>query len=117
MRKSLLLIVISIITQVTFALSENQVDKQLQTLIDEFRTTNHITSATLTISKPNENTPTTYVSGTVSKDTLEPVNRDNLFQIGSITKSFIATIILKLQSQGLLSLDDPLSSYLPEYTQ
>ena len=37
------------------------------------------------------------------------------FRVGSITKSFTAIVILQLQERGLLSLDDTLSKYLPDY--
>lgn len=37
------------------------------------------------------------------------------FRMGSITKQFTAAAILKLVEQGRVSLDDPLSKYLPDY--
>jgi CubicO group peptidase (beta-lactamase class C family) len=40
-----------------------------------------------------------------------------IFQIGSITKTFTATIILKLQEEGRLSVQDRLSKYFPDYRQ
>lgn len=36
------------------------------------------------------------------------------FRIGSISKTFTAIVILQLQEKGLLTLDDPLSKYIPE---
>ena len=42
---------------------------------------------------------------------LAPCNR---FQVGSITKTFIATAIMLLVDQGRLGLDDPLSTRLPQ---
>jgi CubicO group peptidase (beta-lactamase class C family) len=42
-----------------------------------------------------------------------PVTTDTLFGIGSITKSFVAIAILQLAEQGRLSIDDPVSAYLP----
>ena len=37
------------------------------------------------------------------------------FRLASVTKQFTATAILKLQEQNLLDVNDPLSTYLPEY--
>jgi CubicO group peptidase (beta-lactamase class C family) len=43
-----------------------------------------------------------------------PVRRDHYFQIGSISKSFIALTVLSLADQGRIDLDAPLSRYLPD---
>jgi D-alanyl-D-alanine carboxypeptidase len=42
-----------------------------------------------------------------------PITPDMEFGIGSNTKLFIAVLALKLQEQGVLSLDDPLDAWLP----
>jgi CubicO group peptidase (beta-lactamase class C family) len=42
------------------------------------------------------------------------VTPDTRFQIGSITKTFTATAIMRLVEAGRLSLDDPVRTYLPE---
>src|SRR5688572_10881038 len=38
-----------------------------------------------------------------------------IYEIGSVTKQFTAAAILLLQERGKLSLDDPLTKYLPVY--
>jgi len=55
----------------------------------------------------------TGVSG-FSHDTVS-MEPDMLFAIGSITKNVVAANILKLAEEGALSLDDPLSEWLPAY--
>jgi D-alanyl-D-alanine carboxypeptidase len=50
----------------------------------------------------------------ISHDTVT-IKPDMLFAIGSITKNFVATLTLKMAEEGKLSLDDPLSKWLPEY--
>ncbi len=55
----------------------------------------------------------TGVSG-ISHATVS-IKPDMLFAIGSITKNFVAALTLKLTEEGLLSLDDPLSKWLPPY--
>ncbi|SEG60189.1 serine hydrolase [Paenibacillus sp. UNC499MF] len=37
------------------------------------------------------------------------------FRIGSNTKTFTATVVLKLVAEGRIGLDDPVSDYLPEF--
>jgi D-alanyl-D-alanine carboxypeptidase len=44
-----------------------------------------------------------------------PVGRDTLFAMGSTSKSFAAAILLRLEAEGLLSLDDTVADWLPEY--
>jgi len=39
------------------------------------------------------------------------------FRLGSVTKQFTAAAILQLQEQGLLNVNDPISTYLPDYPQ
>ena len=53
------------------------------------------------------------VSG-ISHDTV-PIEPDMLFAIGSVTKNFVAALTLSLVEGGLLSLDDPVSKWLPTY--
>jgi CubicO group peptidase (beta-lactamase class C family) len=40
---------------------------------------------------------------------------NTIFQIGSITKQFTATVILKLQEEGKLSVKDKLNKYFPDF--
>ena len=51
----------------------------------------------------------------VAANTLNDTN--SIFQIGSITKSFTAIVILQLQEQGKLSVQDKLSKFFPDYPQ
>lgn len=44
-----------------------------------------------------------------------PVQPDMVFRIGSITKQFTAVCILKLASEGKLSLQDDIKKYIPDY--
>lgn len=44
-----------------------------------------------------------------------PVSRDTIFHAFSISKTVTSLAVTKALSQGLFSLDDPLSKYLPEY--
>lgn len=45
-----------------------------------------------------------------------PVDADTIFGVASITKSFTALAVLRAVSAGLLSLDDPVTRWLPEFT-
>jgi CubicO group peptidase (beta-lactamase class C family) len=43
-----------------------------------------------------------------------PVDDETLFQIGSITKTFTGTAVMRLVEAGSLDLDEPVRTYLPE---
>lgn len=51
--------------------------------------------------------------GVASKTTQQPVTPDTLFELGSISKTFVATLATYAQHQGKLSLDAPVSAFLP----
>ena len=55
----------------------------------------------------------TGTAGISHKDV--PVDRDMIAAIGSITKNVVAALTLQLAEEGILSLEDPLSKWLPAY--
>jgi CubicO group peptidase (beta-lactamase class C family) len=58
--------------------------------------------------------PVFYSAGWKNKLTQEPADPHALFNIGSIHKLYIATVVAKLVNNGDLSLDETLADYLPE---
>ena len=52
--------------------------------------------------------------GVASKDTNTPVTKDTLFEIGSVSKTFTATLASYAQALGKLSLDDHPAKYMPQ---
>ena len=54
-----------------------------------------------------------FYFGTASRETGAPVNADTLFEIGSISKMFTATLAGFAQAQGKLSLTDHPGRYMP----
>lgn len=52
--------------------------------------------------------------GVLNRDTRAPVTADSIFQIGSITKVWTATVVLQLVGEGRLDLDAPVVEVLPE---
>lgn len=53
--------------------------------------------------------------GVLNKATGVEATTDSLFQIGSITKSYTATLVMQLVESGALALDEPVVSYVPEF--
>jgi beta-lactamase class C len=57
--------------------------------------------------------PYVFDYGLASKETKQPVTGDTLFELGSVSKTFTATLASYAQLQGDLSLNDPVNKYLP----
>jgi beta-lactamase class C len=57
--------------------------------------------------------PYVFSYGVASTETRQPVTRDTLFEIGSLTKTFTATLASYAQVTGYLSLSDKTSKYRP----
>jgi len=53
--------------------------------------------------------------GEADIETGEPMRTGDIFRIGSITKTFVATVVLTLADDGMLNLDDRLSEYYPGF--
>jgi D-alanyl-D-alanine carboxypeptidase len=44
----------------------------------------------------------------------DPIAADTSFRVGSLSKMFVATMVMQLVDEGLVDLDQPLSTYLPD---
>jgi CubicO group peptidase (beta-lactamase class C family) len=53
--------------------------------------------------------------GSASIELGVPLSADQVFRLGSVTKQFAAAAVLKLAEDGKLSLDDPLTKFVPGY--
>jgi D-alanyl-D-alanine carboxypeptidase len=53
-------------------------------------------------------------AGIARQDGRVPMTKDTPIYIASITKLYTATVIMRLYEKGTLSLDDPMSKYLPK---
>lgn len=56
-----------------------------------------------------------YAVGTRERNGKEPITTNDLFDIGSITKSFTASLAVMAESEGKIDLDKPLKTYLENY--
>ena len=71
-----------------------------------------IPGAGLIIGVLDHGTLTVYKSG--SAGTQRPLDEHTLFEIGSVTKTFTATILARMVMAGTVKLADPVALYLPK---
>lgn len=88
--------------------------KALQTALNGVRTGGAYPGISAAIVYP-DGSVWTGQSGTAVLSTRTPVAADTLFSIGSISKTFVAALAGRLASRGTISLDDPLSKYVPTF--
>jgi CubicO group peptidase (beta-lactamase class C family) len=56
-----------------------------------------------------------FASGVLSHVTGVEATADSVFQVGSITKTWTATLVMQLADEGLLDPDAPVVTYLPDF--
>ena len=109
--------IVRIITVITtlFSLScsdNSTLDEKLQRVLDKGISRYNVRGVSAAAILP-DGSVWTGVSG-ISHDTVS-IKPDMLFAIGSVTKNVVAALTLKLAEDGLLSLEDPISNWLPKY--
>ena len=72
-----------------------------------------VPGASLAILAGGEVTDAAY--GVLHRGTGVEATTDSVFQIGSITKVWTATLVMQLVDEGLLDLDEPIVRYLPDF--
>jgi CubicO group peptidase (beta-lactamase class C family) len=60
---------------------------------------------------------TLILEGDARTDPRQPVDAETAYNWASITKTFTAIAVLQLRDRGLLSLNDPITKYVPELRQ
>jgi len=83
--------------------------EQLPVLIERY----DVPAASVGVSMDGETV--THAAGVLSKATGVEATTDSVFQIGSITKLWTASLVMQLVDEGLVDLDDVVRKYLPEF--
>ncbi|HEX6662498.1 MAG TPA: serine hydrolase domain-containing protein, partial [Gaiellaceae bacterium] len=87
-------------------------EQELGELLREHAVRHLVPGAALGVLRNGATTFAYYgAADTVSGD---PVTADTRFSTGSLTKPMVATVILRLEQAGRLSLEDPVSDHVPE---
>ncbi|HEV2114878.1 MAG TPA: serine hydrolase domain-containing protein [Terriglobales bacterium] len=101
----------------TFAHAQNpSLNASVDRIAQQVLSSTGVPSASVAIVRDDQITYT-RAYGDASLAPRVPARPEMRYSIGSISKQFTATAILMLADQGKLSLDDPVSRFLPELTQ
>ncbi len=125
MNKKLLIVLILIILIILFGVfiiqfnhsveSFDDLNQELEYIFSQFVETNKsIKNCVLKVMKGDGSFSWTGSAGVANQEGQIPMINDNPICIASITKLFTATVIMRLYEEGKLSLDDPMSKYLPD---
>ncbi|MFF4187616.1 serine hydrolase domain-containing protein [Streptomyces sp. NPDC001691] len=86
-------------------------DPRLRELLHQLTTTDGAPGALLAVA--DRSGATVLTSGVADVKSRAPMRGDSRFRIGSMTKPFVATVVLQLVGEGRVSLDAPVERYLP----
>ena len=89
-------------TQLSFANCGQNINEGIQKIIDENRIKYRVPGIQVSIICPFDDIPRNFVSGTTTEESTALVKSDDLFQIGSETKSFTSAILLKLGEWSII---------------
>lgn len=115
MKKQILILAFGLLFNLSYAQQINveQVVKQFDKILSEQFKTNE-TGATALVSR-NGQIIYKKAFGMANLELNVPMQVDNVFRIGSITKQFTAVAILQLVEQGKLNVKDEISKFIPDY--
>ncbi len=87
---------------------------ELKAIIDEHRKEDHVPGVSLAVRAGDEVIESQ--AGILNLNTGIEATPGSLFQTGSITKTFTATLVMQLVDDGLVDLDKPARTYVPEFS-
>lgn len=88
-------------------------DADLRAIVDTFVATTGTPGAMVGIWQGND-APWLYASGVSDITANTPLSTDDAFRIASVTKTFVATVVLQLIEEGLLTLDDVVATWVAD---
>jgi len=91
------------------------IENRLKTVVDSVIANTNVPGVVAAVWAPDDDVDFVYSAGVADLETMAPISPDMVFRIGSNTKTFVITVLLQLVDEGLLSLDDSLSKFFPDF--
>lgn len=92
-----------------------KINNTLSEHYNDFKDKEYFSGIALAVYMPGQPTKNYYIGNVGHESDSKKMDADTLFEIGSITKSFTAAIILQLEKENKLHLSDKIGDHLPEY--
>tara|TARA_R110000868_G_scaffold378658_2_gene644141 strand:+ start:411 stop:1835 length:1425 start_codon:yes stop_codon:yes gene_type:complete len=108
------LLVFHLSTTIFAQVFDSNISLKLQNQLDQFRSQYQFVGMSAAIVS-DEYGIWTGTSGFSQESSNSLITKDMIFGIGSVTKTYIATLVMQLQDDGILSIGDSLSQWLPTY--
>jgi D-alanyl-D-alanine carboxypeptidase len=104
-----------VITRLIFLTrSSDDLNQEMEHLVSELvEKDKSVRNCVLSVTKGDGSFSWSGAAGIANQDGRMPMTKDTPIYIASITKLYTATAIMQLYEKGALSLDDPMSIYLP----
>lgn len=118
--KLLIIIFLSVLSYCILAFGNEKgssLNNDIHNILNNNRRKYDLPGISLSYQLPNSKKINNDVSGYYSLSTNKKITPKTLFQIGSITKTFTASIIFKLMEENKLTGNDHLTKWLPEYSR
>jgi D-alanyl-D-alanine carboxypeptidase len=111
-----------LVVDVSYA-APDPLSTKLQEVADNYLTTygeqDYISAVTLSVSSPKLNHIENFHSGYTDITKRSLLDDNSLYQVGNITKSFVAVILLQLEADPRynFNINDDITKYLPQYSK
>ncbi|MGU3812816.1 class C beta-lactamase [Vibrio diabolicus] len=113
---STLVAILSLSSFATYANSDINLASKLKSVVDEKASDlmgeHGIPGLAIAVTVDGEHFYYNY--GVADKESGNPVNNETIFELGSISKTFAATLAAYAEEKGKLNMDDKVSKYIPE---
>jgi CubicO group peptidase (beta-lactamase class C family) len=116
LRRSVLLSAVLLLSALSFAQTSDLPASTIDQIVQQVLAETGVPSASLAIVRGGH-LAYSHAYGYARLDPRLPARSEMRYSIGSISKQFTATAILMLAEEGKLSLDDPVSRFLPSLTR
>ena len=92
----------------------NTLKQKVDAVVDQAITENHLVGAVVLIAQDGK---TVYerAAGFADKESHKPMQLDTMFRLSSVSKPIVTVAALALVDRGQLSLDDPVTKWLPDF--